>query len=89
MFLNFFDILGLIYLTDEYNDVYAVIDVLDLDKIVYDWLQKDSCLELLISWLKEDVKYQHSVRARVKESIGRLIEKGAVYEKEHGVYVCV
>lgn len=80
---------GLIYLSDEYNDIYSLIDYMDLDKIVHDWLQHDSCLELLISRLKEDAKYQNSTRARVNQSIGRLIEQGFVYEKEPGAYGCV
>jgi hypothetical protein len=79
----------MIFLADEDNDIYSLLNVADLDQIVHDWFKRNSCLEILISRLKEDSKYQHSTRARVKESIGRLIEQGYLYAKEPGAYGCV
>jgi hypothetical protein len=80
---------GDIYLADEDNDIYSLLNVADLDQTVLDWFKHDTCVEILISRLKEDSKYQYSTRARVKESIGRLIEQGFLYAKEHGDYGCV
>ena len=85
-----YNLLGLIVLVDEYNDVYSLVDDKeDLDQIVYNWLKEEECLDILISKLRESLKYQHSTRSRVKEAIGRLLQEGLVYEKSMGVYGCV
>lgn len=76
-------------MVDEDDDIYGLLNVVDLDQIVLDWFKHDSCVEILISRLKEDSKYQYSTRARVKESIGRLVEQGFLYSKAPGGYGCV
>ena len=84
-----FKIIGLIILIDEYDDIYSLVNDIDLDQIVHNWLKQESCLELLVSKLREESKYQHATRSRVKNAVGRLIEQGLIYEREKDVYVCV